>query len=308
MITVKQMQAFYWVGQLGSFSAAADKLNIAQSTISKRIQELETALGLTVLERDRRADRLTLKGQELLPLIEESLRLQERIRGAAESADTYSGRFRVGITELVALTWLSELVARVREFYPRIEFEPQVDSVGVLYDHLANRSIDLLIGPRIHRDEPFKIVPVAAVDQAWMCSPKSHRGEAAIPLKALERFPLLVQPSRSGLQLMLKSFLESHGVRSKTMITCNSMMALSELAAAGFGVTCLPSALFNDQVVAGRLRILKTDPAVPKLEFVAAYRDDTIGDICARIADMAREVCRDRRVGGRHARPNRRRR
>src|SRR5262245_27190783 len=79
VITIKQLEALYWVGKLGSFSAAANKLNIAQSTISKRIQELEDSLQATFFERDKRAGRLTMKGAEILPLAEEMLRLQKRL-------------------------------------------------------------------------------------------------------------------------------------------------------------------------------------------------------------------------------------
>ena len=46
MVSIKQLEAFYWVAKLNSFAAAADKLNMAQSTISKRIQELEADLKL----------------------------------------------------------------------------------------------------------------------------------------------------------------------------------------------------------------------------------------------------------------------
>lgn len=59
MLTFKQMEALYWIVQLGSFDAAATRLNTTQSAISKRIQELERAFDLTVFDRAHRSARLT---------------------------------------------------------------------------------------------------------------------------------------------------------------------------------------------------------------------------------------------------------
>lgn len=63
MLTFKQIDALYWFVQLGSFEAAANKLNTSQS--AKRVQELETAFDLDVFDRTHRSAKLTLKDEEL---------------------------------------------------------------------------------------------------------------------------------------------------------------------------------------------------------------------------------------------------
>ena len=50
MITLKQIEAIYWIVELGSFEAAAAKLNMSQSAISKRVQELEDAFGVSIFD------------------------------------------------------------------------------------------------------------------------------------------------------------------------------------------------------------------------------------------------------------------
>ncbi len=66
MITFKQIDALYWIAELGSFEAAANKLNMSQSAISKRIQELEETFDVEIFDRSKRNARLTEKGAELL--------------------------------------------------------------------------------------------------------------------------------------------------------------------------------------------------------------------------------------------------
>jgi DNA-binding transcriptional LysR family regulator len=79
VITLKQIEAFYWIVELGTFERAAKKLNSTQSAISKRIQELELATGITAFDRSRRGTRLTEKGAHLLAIGQEMLELQQRI-------------------------------------------------------------------------------------------------------------------------------------------------------------------------------------------------------------------------------------
>ena len=69
MLTFKQMEALYWIVQLGSFEAAASRLNATQSAVSKRVQELERLFEITVFDRAHRSARLTEKGAEIFRLM-----------------------------------------------------------------------------------------------------------------------------------------------------------------------------------------------------------------------------------------------
>lgn len=291
MITLKQMEALYWVGALGSFSAAADKLNIAQSTISKRIIELEDMLQTTLFDRDKRSGHLTMKGRELLGIAEEMLQLQRRLIEAAGSHQTYSGTFRFGITELIAITWLPNLVAELKATYPRLTLEPHVDTLSSLIGRLKERQLELVIGPVPQPDDLLTTIPLGSVEQSWMCSPTLYDGPRTIPIERLAEFPLLVQPVGSGLQSMISRLLRESGVQAKSVIACNGMVALARLAEAGIGITCLPRALFRHEVETGRLQILETVPPMPRLNFGVTYRRDTIDRLSSLVASIAVDVC-----------------
>lgn len=291
MITLKQVEAFYWVGTLGSFAAAADKINVAQSTVSKRIQEMELSLGIDLFDRDMRSGRLTLKGSEILALSEKMLRLRLRFVEAAKNEEALSGTLRIGITEFVAVTVLPTLVAAIKDRYPLLVIEPVVDLVATLYKRLDERSLDLVVGPRVSKDDRFTITLVGKVEQAWMCRPDLIPGDGVLPLLSLKDIPLLLQPSGSALQSMISRLLDENGVRPKVVLSCNGMMALAEMAAAGLGVTCLPKAFFLAEIDSGRLRIVRTDPDVPSLLFAVAARRDAVGNLGATIAKLVAPLC-----------------
>lgn len=67
-VTVKQMEALYWITNLGTFEKAALRLNTSQSAISKRVQELEGLTGITVFDRRSAGPGLPSKASIYLPL------------------------------------------------------------------------------------------------------------------------------------------------------------------------------------------------------------------------------------------------
>ena len=112
-MTLKHLEALYWVWRLGTFTAAAERLHSTQPAISMRIRELEESLGQELFNRAARAARLTAKGQELVGYAERVLELMAEIKTRIGDPTIVSGVVRVGVTEYVALTWLPDLVRQL---------------------------------------------------------------------------------------------------------------------------------------------------------------------------------------------------
>src|SRR5664280_439363 len=98
MITLKQLEAFYWCTKLQSFARAANRLPTSQSAISKRISELERAIGQPLFDRGRRAARLTARGTQLLAGAEQMLGLRDDLLASAGHAPAAMRHFRLGVT------------------------------------------------------------------------------------------------------------------------------------------------------------------------------------------------------------------
>ena len=81
--TLKQLDAFIQVADLGSFRRAAERLNTTQPNISARIAGLEELLGQSLMDRDAGSVRLTTAGERLLPHARDVLRATDRLVAAA---------------------------------------------------------------------------------------------------------------------------------------------------------------------------------------------------------------------------------
>ena len=120
IFTLKQLEAFVWVADLGSFRKAASHLNTTQPNISARISGLEGTLGIVLMERDAGSVRLTTKGQEVLHAARRVLRQSEDLITIAERPDLMQDRLRLGVTELISGTWLHPYLRQLKEAYPGI--------------------------------------------------------------------------------------------------------------------------------------------------------------------------------------------
>ena len=116
-MNLKQLETFFWAAKLGSFSAAAERLNATQSTVSMRIQDLERDFGLTLFDRAQRTARVTDQGRAFLRYAEEVLRLASEMREQLADGATMPGVLRMGVVEMVSVTWLPRFV-KILERWP----------------------------------------------------------------------------------------------------------------------------------------------------------------------------------------------
>jgi DNA-binding transcriptional LysR family regulator len=285
-ITFRQIDAFHAIVATGSFAAAARRLGTTQSAISKRIAELEAVLGVTVFDRSQRSAQLTLHGHALLPFCAEFLALRQRLRQSLGEPADYAGRFCIGVTELVALTFLPGLIVEVRRALPRAKLEPVVKLGLELHDDLRAGAVNLAIMPA-PPSAGLTGRSLGRVEMAWMCDPRAVECPGTIPLARLADYPILAQSERSGLQAVLNEWLLRHRVDVDMMLSSNSLSALCGLTLAGFGISMLPKDYFFHHVESSRLKIIETIPALPALEYYVAYRQDGLRSVAEIVADWA---------------------
>ncbi len=200
IITLKQAEAFYWTATLRSLVQAAQRLHLAQSTLSKRVSELETTVSARLFDRSSRAMELTRVGQRLLPIAADLLATEARLREGALGPRTFSGPFRFGVTKLVALTWLPKLIAAMGERYPAVMPQPEVDASRLLFERLADGRLDFVVGLDPPVAANLRAVPLGHVTLQWSSAPGAGPAGETVPLAELAEHPIVAQGDESGVQ------------------------------------------------------------------------------------------------------------
>lgn len=291
MITLRQLTALHWIERLGTFERAAEHLHTTQSAISKRVQELESTTGLQLFDRSQRGARLTAAGEELLIIAREMLSLADQITSLKDGTQVIRRRLRLGVTELTALTWLPRLISRLVKDFPGLIVEPEVDMSRTLHEKLMDDLVDLIIIPDTFTAPEVTAVPLAIVENAWMAAPGLIGHSGVVDLAELAKYPVLVQGKRSGSGLFVNKWLGALGIELPKTLSSDSLTAMLGLTAAGLGVTYLPLECFRPLVDEGKLAIIKTDPKLPAVPYMAMYRNDRPSAFVTEVASRAVELC-----------------
>jgi DNA-binding transcriptional LysR family regulator len=291
VVTFKQLEALYWIVELGSFETAASKLHMSQSAISKRIQELEDAFGVQIFDRSRRNARLSEKGQELLDYARDLLERRDYLIERISTREVLVKRFRLGVTELTALTWLPALVDEIRRTYPRVQIEPSVELSSDLFRKLGEDQLDLIIVPDAFNDARFVATPLKSVDNAWMCAPSLAPDGGAIGLEQLANYTVLTQGPNSGTGLIYEHWFATHNVQMPRTITSHSLLVQVGLALSGLGISYLPKRCLAHLVRQGALSIIETKPGLPMVRYAALHRVDREQGLNLAVVKLAQQCC-----------------
>nr|WP_245635097.1 LysR family transcriptional regulator [Marinobacterium profundum] len=291
MITFKQIEALYWISELGNFAAAAEKLHTTQSAISKRVNELEAAFGMSVFDRSRRSARLTEKGKELLIMAKDLIEMRDQMLERMANPAVLHKRFRIGVTELTALTWLPKLVKLIERNYPRLILEPQVELSSALFDKMSDDSLDFIIVPDVHEDVRFRVQPLGSVENVWMCTPDYTDIQGPIELQDIAQFNVLMQGSRSGTGLIYDQWFFQNKVNISQTLISNNLVAQIGLTLSGFGISYLPLEAMTSLIEQGQLRTLDINPKLPQISYAAIYRSDRDSQLYKDVANYAKQAC-----------------
>jgi DNA-binding transcriptional LysR family regulator len=293
MVDFKALETFLWVATLRSFRGAAEKLNTTQPAVSMRIAQLEDFLGIRLIERDRRRVSPTQKGREMLGYAERLMRLRAEMIDAVGDSSTMRGLVRLGVSESIVHTWLPVLIERVNAAYPNLELEIEVDISPNLHEQLLNKELNLglLLGPISH--PALQSRPLCSFPVGFVCSDKIRFGKTRIELEDIAKWPIITFSRNTQPYSNVRELFERKGLRP-TIHASASLATIVRMALDGIGVAVIPSAIIDNIAFAGRLRVLKTRPELPKLNFVVSWPATPDNFAAQKVAEIAGKVAREK--------------
>jgi DNA-binding transcriptional LysR family regulator len=224
------------VAHVGNLSRAAERLGIAQPSLSAAMKRLEEALDTTLLLRGRTGVQLTKAGEELRRKGRLLLLQWEQLRGEVKKRETaVSGQYVIGCHPSVALYTLPLFLPGLVAQHPELEVKLVHDLSRRVVEHVVSFEVDfgLAINPVRH---PDLVITRLCTDEVtfWTASPPS-------PTQVMdpERGVLVCDPELMQTQRLLKG-LARHATGFRRVVTSGSLEVVAELTAAGVGVGLLP--------------------------------------------------------------------
>lgn len=236
------MRGFVAVTELGSFHAAADVLHLSQPALTRRIQKLEAALGVQLIERDTRTLRLSSVGRDFFFKTKRLLdELDTAVLGIRELADRVSGEVTIGAVPTATYYFLPRVIEEFNAQYPRIRIRILDLSANDVLEAvkrgqaefginlLGAQEPDLEFEPLLQ--DPFLLVcrndhPLAAFDQvSW---------------KDMAPYRFITVGRLSGNRIILDAALAELPIRPRWFYEVQHLSTSLGLVEAGLGVAAVP--------------------------------------------------------------------
>lgn len=286
------LETFLWVARLRSFSAAAERLNTTQASVSNRIATLERDLGVRLFDRDPRTVRLSSDGEKALARAEAIVRLTHEFREQIGDGHALRGAISIGTIDTVVYTWLPALLHRLKDRYPAVSLDLGVDTSLAVARQLGERQIDLalIVGP-VHGPDLINL-ELMQLDYGWFAAPVLAQTGTRLELADLLAQPLIgyskgSQPYHAIIRLLTTAGIEPDQVR---IYNTNSLATIIRLAVSGAGIAAVPRAVVRDPVLRGELVELDVAAELAPMPLHAVYVQRPDNPLPAAVAAMAADV------------------
>ncbi|MGX7824795.1 LysR family transcriptional regulator [Actinokineospora sp. 24-640] len=246
-MTLQQLAYFLAVAETRNFTRAARRSHVAQPSLSKQIQALESELGSPLFTRGRSGVTLTPAGEALLPIAKrissdvDSARLE-----VAELAGLRRGRIRLGATPSVCVGVLADVLRRFHDAHPGVRLLVEESGSRDLTAALVAGDLDLAL----------VIVPPQGVDPTLRATPVLHEDlvvAAATPLPArvrladLREHPVVMYRQGYDLRETTLQACRAAGFEPRLAVEGGEMDAVLRFVEAGLGVAVVPSLVLADR-------------------------------------------------------------
>ncbi|MBB3427585.1 MULTISPECIES: LysR substrate-binding domain-containing protein [Rhizobium] len=260
MLDLTQLRSFVAVEQMGSFTLAAERLGLGQSTVSQHIQRLEAELGRKLLARDTHRVVLTGDGEALLGHARQMLSIEAEVQQLF-AGNSLRGSLRFGVSEDFVTSQLPDVLEEFVRSHPSVDLELTVALSGVLYEMQDNGDLDLVLAKRRLGDARGKLVYREPL--VWLARDPDRIRKLAGPL------PLIAFPTPSVTRAVALEALRRQQMPWRIVCTCGSLSGLTAAARAGMGVLVQPKSM----APAGLLEIAPGWlPVLEDVEFVLVPR------------------------------------
>ena len=264
--TLRQLQAFLAVCELGSFTRAADRLHLSQSAVSGLVGELEHALKVKLLDRTTRRVDPTEAGWNLAERAGKAVSdLDHAVHHARGVSDRLHGRLFVSAPPLLASALLPLVIAAHRDRYSGVAITLQDVTTEAAVRSVRAGQSDLYVGT-VPPGFPDLERTLLATDRLLLfCNQGNPLARSRqVPWQALEGHGLIALSPSSGLRQLADATMLGCRVHPTPAFEVEQITTVLALADAGLGVAVLPSVA---RLVRGYPRLtarLLVDPAVSR--------------------------------------------
>jgi DNA-binding transcriptional LysR family regulator len=270
-----QLNTFLEVAKHGSFSLAGRKVYRSQSAVSAQIRQLELEYGEKLFGRLGKSVRLTPAGEVLFEYAGRLLALrQESVRAVADQSSTPRGILTIGANEATCLYVLPKVFARFHGEYPDVQISIYRNFSHKILQRVEDGSIDLGIVTLPAKSPSLKVHSIYRDRVMLMVSRKNPLAKlSSVTAKDIAGQPLIF-PKTGFTRQVLDKFFRPYAPQLRIVMELPSVTMIKLFVGANLGVSLISEGFTNDDVRAGRVKLIPIKDVEMWRELGVIYRRD----------------------------------
>ena len=274
-LQVSHLRTLQAIARHGSFSRAAQALNLTQPAVSMQVRHLERSLGLALLERIGKRAFPTRAGELLLAHADRALReLETGVERVQELRGVVAGRVRLGTSASISIYLLTPALRRFRTRYPETEVVVVTGNASEITRAVVANELDVGVVSLPVRDRelvvtPFfrdELVAIAAREPAW-------RGLRTVDAPTLAARPLILFEAGATLRRVIDGWFHRAGVAPRSPMELGNTEAIKKLVEAGLGLSVTSWFSVKQEVRDRTLTAMRLTPALERQIGLVRRRD-----------------------------------
>lgn len=243
LMNLYQLRYFVTLAETNHFGKAAEKLCIAQPSLSYAIAQLEAELGVTLFERKNRASLLTKDGRQFLSYVQKSLKILDSGIQTMERISHGEGIIELGFLRTLGISFIPELAADFLKD-PRgknVQFQFSSDVSQTLLQGLKDGKFDMVFCTKIDAEKSIEFIPVSKQDLVLIV-PRNHplANRHTVDLTETLPYPHVYFAESSGLRVVIDQLFDKIGKRPQIAYEIQEDQVIAGLVAQGFGIAVVP--------------------------------------------------------------------
>ena len=241
--SLRQLRVFVAVSRYGSFSRAGEAIGLSQSAVSHSMKELETEMGVRLLDRTTREVALTDAGLRLANRVEPLLdELHAMLLDTRSFGTQHNGRVRIASSQTISAQLMPQCIASGALQYPDIRVILRDQAQQLVLNSVRNAEVDfgIVIDPGENTD--LDCEPILHEPFLMMC--REDHPLAALPevkWQALNGQKLVLQDYASGSRILIDGALKAQKVKAEIVQEIGHPATLFPMVEAGIGISVIPA-------------------------------------------------------------------
>ena len=277
-----RIYTFIEVCKYMNFTRAAEQLNITQPTVSQHIRWLENVYGVSLFSYVGKKMALTESGRQILNVATTMVHDEKFLKKAVETIGKRD--LRLGATLTVGETIIAEHKAAYLQKHPEDRISVVVSNTRNLAELLNLGEIDFALVEGYFEKKEFDYQVYSKENYVCACGPNSYEkltkgGSVQPDLSQLLKERLLVREPGSGTREILEKNLKEKNYDIEdffNLVQISNIHAIKSLAAADMGITFLYERAIQEEVRAGKLKLLPIEDFLIQHEFAFIWRKGSV--------------------------------